>query len=137
MLSEHEHQTREVSELYWNSDASVAEIAEQLQLSRRALYDALTPALAGAACPSCGGDLVFTTRSAKAAERGQCASCGLEQDPAALRTLRSRPSEARSGPSAPIDSEAALLRSRAVLLGTAVVTGLAVGAIAALILSRR
>ena len=68
--------TAEANRLYWDTDTSVAGIAEQLHLSRRALYDVLRPGAAGAKCNVCSGDMVFENRSARSAGQPVCAVCG-------------------------------------------------------------
>ncbi|HEX7120701.1 MAG TPA: hypothetical protein VF212_18050 [Longimicrobiales bacterium] len=80
-----ERLTAELNRLYWESEASVGEIAERLGISRRALYDALAARPAGAACPECGGALVYANRSRRDAGRAACEACGLEPDIATLR----------------------------------------------------
>lgn len=67
-----------VNDLYWDSDASVAEIADRLGISRRALYDRIEPRPAGARCPACGGALEFRNRTAAERLRPECAECGEE-----------------------------------------------------------
>lgn len=70
----------EVNRLYWESDESVAEISNRLGVSRRALYDLIEPLPAGTQCKSCGGDLYYGNRSAKAAGVARCLSCGTERE---------------------------------------------------------
>lgn len=66
--------------LYWESDASVNEIADQLDLSKGALYGMVQPLDAGAACPECGGPLEFENRTARDKEIVTCPKCSLEED---------------------------------------------------------
>lgn len=68
----------EANRLYWETDAPVAEIAAQLEFSRRALYDALLPLPTGARCVECGGELGYPNRSARLAGLAICATCGAE-----------------------------------------------------------
>lgn len=68
----------EANRLYWESDAPVGEIATRLELSRRALYDALRPLPTGEECPRCGGALGYPNRSARASGLAICADCGAE-----------------------------------------------------------
>ncbi|HET9982798.1 MAG TPA: hypothetical protein VFQ38_04410 [Longimicrobiales bacterium] len=75
----------EANRLYWESDASVGDIADRLGLSRRALYEALEPATTGEPCRECGTILVFHNRLARSGGEAQCPGCGLEQSIAALR----------------------------------------------------
>ena len=79
MPGEDERLAEEVSRLYWETDASVGEIAAQLDISRRALYAALRPLPAGERCGECGEGLVFMTRSARDEGAAECPACGIEQ----------------------------------------------------------
>jgi hypothetical protein len=143
----------EANRLYWESELSVGAIADQLGISRRALYEALDPEPAGAPCPDCGAELVFANRSAQIAGEAQCRGCGLEADvPFGMRPPSARADrngqfevpdapeneqEATAGPAAPLDVEALALRERAVMLGGAALAGLVVGALAAFAATRR
>jgi hypothetical protein len=66
--------------MYWGSDVSVNQIAEQLDLSKGALYEMIRPLPAAVACPDCGVEAVHPNRTAL--ERGlvACLSCGWEGD---------------------------------------------------------
>jgi len=83
MPGEDERLAEEVSRLYWETSASVGEIAAQLDISRRALYAALQPLPAGERCPECGEGLVFMTRSARDEGAAECPACGFERRVAA------------------------------------------------------
>jgi hypothetical protein len=65
-------------ELYWDSDESVNQIAEDLGLSKGSLYSIIRPLPAGLGCPECGEELLYPNRTAR--ERGMvgCPSCGFE-----------------------------------------------------------
>lgn len=67
---------RRANELYWGSERSVNQIADELDLSKGVLYGLIRPLPAGLACPGCGQELVYPNRTAK--DRGvvACASCG-------------------------------------------------------------
>lgn len=73
--------------LYWDSAASVNDIADELELSKGSLYAMIEPRGAGLACPDCGAELEYPNRTAR--ERGflTCGACGLEEDEATVRTL--------------------------------------------------
>jgi predicted RNA-binding Zn-ribbon protein involved in translation (DUF1610 family) len=122
MASTAEETNAEANRLYWESDTSVAEIAEQLDISRRALYSAVEPLSAGRPCPNCGGALVFENRSARAADHATCAACGAEMD-----IDPNEPTE----PVTPLDSETSIR------LGAAALAGVAVGALLTLALVQR
>ena len=64
------------NELYWGSDRSVNQIAEQLDLSKGALYGLVRPLPAGLGCPLCGEEVVSANRTAR--QRGvlSCTDCG-------------------------------------------------------------
>jgi predicted RNA-binding Zn-ribbon protein involved in translation (DUF1610 family) len=68
------------NELYWSSELSVNQIADQMDLSKGTLYGMILPEGAGLWCPDCGAEGVFGNRTAK--ERGHisCAECGWEGD---------------------------------------------------------
>jgi hypothetical protein len=68
------------NELYWGSDMSVNQIAEQLDLSKGALYEMIRPLPAAVSCPDCGAEAVHPNRTAL--ERGliACLSCGWDGD---------------------------------------------------------
>lgn len=65
----------EANRLYWETDKSVAEIADTLDVSRRALYESLEPMAAGNTCPVCGTMLHYPNRSARDAQQGTCFAC--------------------------------------------------------------
>ncbi|MGH7467491.1 MAG: hypothetical protein ACRENP_05840 [Longimicrobiales bacterium] len=125
-------QAAEANRLYWNQAASVGEIANQLGISRRALYEVLQPRPAGIACPKCGTDGVFVNRSAQAAGMARCPSCGTEMHVAS-------PEDAEAAPAAPPMERANgghpfRLRFG---IGSAALMGVVVGAIATLLLTQR
>ncbi|HEU0079853.1 MAG TPA: hypothetical protein VFQ76_19560 [Longimicrobiaceae bacterium] len=79
--------------MYWNSSETVDRIAEQLGMSRNALYASVRPAPTGAACPDCGEELVYPNRTSRLAGRALCVSSGKTHAVAGLP-----PVEVRSGP---------------------------------------
>ncbi len=68
---------RRANRLYWESDRSVNEIADDLDLSKGRLYELLRPLAAERSCPRCGGDLLFANRTARDQKLLSCGSCGL------------------------------------------------------------
>jgi hypothetical protein len=68
------------NELYWQSDESVNQIAEDLSLSKGTLYSIVQPLPAGLACPECGDELLYPNRTARARGMVGCPSCGFEGD---------------------------------------------------------
>ena len=122
MASTPEQTNVEANRLYWESDVSVAEIAEQLDISRRALYSAVEPLPAGRPCPNCGGDLAFENRSSRAADHAICTACGAEAD--------IDPDDIAE-PEPPVDPEASMR------LGAAALAGAAVGALLTLVIVPR
>lgn len=128
----------EADRLYWETDLPVSDIAERLDISRRALYDAIEPRPAGTACPDCGAALVLRNRTA--AERGE-AEC-LECD--ATVSLKEVTTGAEDNPE--IEQERVASRVAPVprppagsgpLLSGALLVGLAVGAAAGYVIRRR
>ncbi len=68
------------NELYWGSEHSVNQIAQQLDLSKGALYGMIQPLPGGLGCPVCGEEVVSANRTAR--ERGvfSCAQCAWKGD---------------------------------------------------------
>lgn len=66
---------KEANRLYWETDHSVADIAQQLDISRRALYNAVQPLPLDSACEVCGSPLVYENRSARTAGQAICPAC--------------------------------------------------------------
>lgn len=85
----------ELNRLYWESDRSVGEIADQLDLSRRALYAGIEPRPAGAPCPECGEGLVYRNRTALENREAECPDCGR---PVELEDQRAAPAGDLAGP---------------------------------------
>ncbi len=137
-----ERAVAEANELYWDSDTPIAEIAERLDLSRRALYDAVQPLSAGERCGRCGGDLLFANRSSRKSGFATCAECGAEDlvedtvtgDP---KTPHLSVIKADAAASVREDARAQDLRHRAVVLGGAAIAGVAIGSVAAWLATRR
>lgn len=70
---------REVNRLYWDTDAPVTRLADELGVSRGTFYNHLDPLPAPGKCRSCGAPLFFGTRSNRDAGEAQCEACGNEQ----------------------------------------------------------
>jgi hypothetical protein len=64
------------NELYWGSDRSVNQIAEDLDLSKGALYGVIRPLPAAMGCPACGAEVVHPNRTARERELVDCPICG-------------------------------------------------------------
>ncbi len=63
------------NELYWHSDRSVNQIADELDLSKGALYGVIEPEATGLACPLCGDQVGYANRTAKDRGTLDCATC--------------------------------------------------------------
>jgi hypothetical protein len=98
--------TKRANELYWGSDRSVNQIAEDLDLSKGALYGLIRPLPAGLGCPLCGSEVVYSNRTAKDRGRLDCPTCDWDgvADEAAAESYEEE-SAALTGP-IPRDSEA-------------------------------
>lgn len=119
--------TTEANRLYWETELSVADIAEQLELSRRALYDAIVPlVVADLVCEICGGGMVYENRSARAAGRAICLRCR-DRDEAGPETSESLPEE---------DDDRAV-SARNLRVGGAMLAGAVLGAAATFLVVRR
>jgi hypothetical protein len=115
-----EQQQAHANRLYWESERSVAGIADEMGISRRALYDLILPRPAGTACPECGGGLEFRNRRAFDRQEATCRECGRE----------SAAGEATAVPPPPP-------RPGGIGLAVALTGGMAAGALAGLFLRRR
>ncbi len=87
MAKDREELVAEVNRLYWETETPVTEMAEELGISRRTIYDMLVPAPAAESCPECGGDLVYPNRSARLSGEAVCSVCGRTQDVTLLHEL--------------------------------------------------
>ena len=97
--------------LYWESDRSVNQIAEDLEMSKGALYDVVSPRPAGLACPHCGHEMGYSNRTAR--DRGfvTCPDCGLEEEEARLGGP-AREGRSPAGGGAPVVAPRALRKAR-------------------------
>ncbi|MDE2986408.1 MAG: hypothetical protein OXU69_17020 [Gemmatimonadota bacterium] len=68
------------NDLYWRSGASVNQLTRELDLSKGALYEIITPMAADLRCPCGGGEMAYSNRTAR--DRGfvSCTTCGLEDE---------------------------------------------------------
>ena len=66
----------QANELYWGSDRSVNQIAEDLDLSKGALYGMIRPLAAALGCPACATEVVHPNRTARERELVDCPACG-------------------------------------------------------------
>jgi len=87
-------QHERANSMYWNSSETVDRIAEQLGMSRNALYSSVRPAPAGVECPDCDEELVFPNRTSRLAGRALCLSCDTTHAVADLPAVGSRASRA-------------------------------------------
>ena len=119
----------EANRLYWETETSVADIAQQLELSRRALYDSVDPLPTSGSCNVCGSPLVFENRSARNAGVETCPVCEAAEE------------EADVVPAAPPASRRTRMddpeMQRAVRVGSAALAGAALGAAATLFIVPR
>lgn len=69
------------NELYWESDRSVNQIADDLELSKGALYGIIEPEPSGLGCPLCGDEVVYSNRTAKEREMLDCPTCDWDGNP--------------------------------------------------------
>lgn len=67
--------------LYWGSDRSVNQIADDLELSKGALYGIVEPEPSGLGCPLCGDEVVYSNRTAKEKKMLDCLTCDWDGAP--------------------------------------------------------
>ena len=73
------------NELYWGSDISVNQIADQLDLSKGSFYALIRPLPSDLYCPRCSTELVYPNRTARARAFLSCPACDYEADEEAAR----------------------------------------------------
>lgn len=66
------------NQAYWQSNASVNELAERFDLSKSALYSLIAPLPAPGSCPTCKGRVEYPNRTARDKDLVQCPACGFE-----------------------------------------------------------
>lgn len=120
-METHDSTHRELADrangLYWDSEASVNDIAEDLDLSKGSLYALVRPRGSGIDCPECGVELEYPNRTAREKGYLHCPGCGLEEEEAVVRVLAE---ESASVPATVTESpEAWRVRWGVVLLGAA------------------
>ncbi|MFP3948322.1 MAG: hypothetical protein ACLFWG_06300 [Longimicrobiales bacterium] len=71
---------KKLNRLYWSSDRSVNQIADDLGISKGTLYEVVEPAGSGLGCPDCGEQLVYPNRTARDRGSLDCPGCGVELD---------------------------------------------------------
>jgi hypothetical protein len=69
------------NEFYWSSGESVNQIAENLDLSKGALYGLIEPLQSGLGCPLCGDEVGYPNRTAKEREELNCSTCDWDGSP--------------------------------------------------------
>lgn len=127
--------------MYWESDDSVADIAAQFDLSRRALYQLVEPLPTGRLCQVCGEELVFENRLARRSATATCPSCGAAEElgeaaeVAGVTTGGAPGIDDRDG--GRDDARTGDVRQRAVLLSGAALAGIAIGGVATWLARRR
>lgn len=128
----------DVNRLYWETEQSVAEISNQLGVSRRAMYEVIEPWPTGIECLSCGAELYYNNRSAKTAGVGRCLVCGKERD---LNHDTSR-GDIGAVPSYPVRSRSKVRQpenghGRTAMIAGFAIAGIVAGAIATLLIRRK
>ena len=85
-LKQHDPRVQRANALYWESQLSVSQIADEMDLSKGMLYEFLQPIGAELPCPHCSSQMGYANRTAR--ERGflRCLSCDFAQDEAQLRS---------------------------------------------------
>lgn len=84
---------------YWDSEASVNDIADELDLSKGSLYGLVRPRGSGLECPECGAELEYPNRTARDKGFLTCPGCGLEEEEEVIRGLAGELVPAASGSS--------------------------------------
>ena len=85
-LKQHDPRVQRANALYWESQLSVNQIADEMDVSKGRLYGLIQPIGAGLPCPRCSSEMGYANRTAR--ERGflTCPSCDFEQDEDQVRS---------------------------------------------------
>lgn len=84
-MSDDEKLAAEANRLYWKTDRSVNQIAEDLGVSKGSLYGMVRSLSAGIPCPECGEEMGYAHRTAHEKGRVVCPECELEEDESSVR----------------------------------------------------
>ena len=68
-------QQAELDALFWGSDTKVPDLAARFGLEGRSVHKLVTPVPAGAECPDCGTEMVFTSRGQRRYNFADCPTC--------------------------------------------------------------
>lgn len=84
-MSDDERVAAEANRLYWKTDRSVNQIAEDLGVSKGSLYGMVRALPAGVPCPGCGEEMGYAHRTAQEKGTVVCPECELEEQEATVR----------------------------------------------------
>ena len=116
--------TERANELYWGSDKSVNQIADELDLSKGALYAMVQPLATGLGCPLCGSEVVYPNRTSKERQRLDCPTCDWDGNPSETTSYEEEDDDVREAlaPPPPVVITSTRMRTIAggALLGAAV-----------------
>lgn len=124
MSSEHTDEnalSEEANRLYWESDQSVNQIGEILDLSKGVLYGLIEALPAGLPCPECRQEMVFPNRTARDKGFLACPECHMEEEEDAVRSFWEEKGEL--SPQTETDHGRALARRAGEAVQKAVSTG--------------
>jgi hypothetical protein len=65
-----------LNDLYWSSTRTIDQIVDEFGVGKATLYGRIRPLSAGAPCPECSGNLLFTNRTHRSSHTGVCDACG-------------------------------------------------------------
>ena len=82
---QHDPRVQRANALYWESQLSVNQIADELDMSKGMLYGLIQPVGAGLSCPRCSSEMEYANRTARVRGFLTCPACDLEQDEAQVR----------------------------------------------------
>ncbi len=96
-LEQHDPRVKRANTLYWESDRSVNQIADEMELSKGMLYELINPLRSGLPCPRCSSDMEYSNRTARERTLLTCSSCRLEAEEEEVRTRWSEAAAAAPG----------------------------------------
>lgn len=72
---------KQANALYWDSEKSVNHIAEEMDLSKGALYELIAPLPSESTCPECSAMTHFPNRTAREKSKVTCPECDFQGPP--------------------------------------------------------
>ena len=131
------------NQLYWQTDRPAGQLASELGVSRSKFYAMIEPLELEGSCETCGGGLVFGSRTDREAGRARCSECAaIVQVPPEVAAVAgplepSQDTDQRPAPDAETASDLATGEGQPPVIWWSAAAGLVFGLLTAAWLRRR